>query len=547
MKADVTPRAAVHGDRRHATLSRLERGMTVAASHSVEFASRGVVLIVGDDAGVVPHAAVLSHTLKVIVCAPGTQDAPGLPRDVISIGGRVVGISGRMGAFTAQAAVSHDESADIGRFSPNPDRTFDLVLDLSRTPHFPQAVPPLGYFAPGLDTAAIDEALALLPTLVGRFGKPRYFDYAAELCTHGAKGLAGCTRCLGVCSTAAIRSAGEVISVDPYLCQGCATCALACPTGALTFKPAPRAELMAQTAQTIADARVDGVAHPVLLIRAAAVDARDDDRALPAIARWLDVPALPAFGEELWFAALAQGAAGVVLVSDESTQLASKLIAERITQAQDILVTVAARRERIALTAPQDVASKVAALAALVPSHARLSTPNPRATKRGLMLAAIDTLTSGRVSEARTLVAGATFGEVIVDRAKCTVCHACVNLCPTAALVGATEPYPMLSFVEASCVQCGLCEVGCPEDAITLQPRFVADVAARTTARLLHEDELVRCTSCGTPFMPAKLLAMNMARLQDFPGLVSAGGVERLKMCPACRQRESLTDEAGTQ
>src|SRR6266545_1630115 len=262
MKADVTARAAVHGDRCHAALSRLERGVTVAASQSIEFASRGVVLIVGDDASVVPHAAVLSRTLKVVVCAPGAQDAPGLPRGVISIGGRIVGISGRMGAFTAQAAVSRDESADMGRFSPNPDRTFDLVLDLSRAPHFPQAVPPLGYFAPGQDAAAIDDALAVMPTLVGRFGKPRYFEYAKELCTHGAKGLAGCTRCLGVCSTAAISSAGDVISVDPYLCQGCATCALACPTGALTFKPAPRAELMAQTAQTIADARDEGVAHP---------------------------------------------------------------------------------------------------------------------------------------------------------------------------------------------------------------------------------------------------------------------------------------------
>ena len=545
MKADVTARVVMHGDRRHASLSRLERNATVPASESVVFESRGTVLVVGDDAGVAPHAAVLSRTLKVIVCAPGAQDAPGLPRGVISLGGRIASISGRMGAFTAQAAVSREESADIGRCSPNPDRTFDLVLDLSRTPHFAQAVPPLGYFAPGQDAAAIDDALAILPTLVGRFGKPRYFDYTAELCTHGAKGLSGCTRCLGVCSTSAIGSAGGRISVDPYLCQGCATCTLACPTGALAFKPAPRAELMARTAQTIADARDDGIANPVLLVRAAGAGETEQDGALPAAARWLDVPALPAFGEELWFAALAQGAAGVVLVADESTQHPGEVIAEGVAEAQAILAMVGARPERIALTTADDVASKVAAVTALAPSHARVSTPNPRATKRALIVAAIDTLTSGRVAEPQPLAAGAAFGVVIVDRAKCTVCHACVNLCPTAALIATIEPHRTLSFIEASCVQCGLCEAGCPEKAITLQPRFVADAAARSTARLLHEDKLAHCTSCGMPFMPARMLATSIARMHDFPGLASAGGIERLKICPACRRRESLTAEGA--
>jgi ferredoxin len=240
----------------------------------------------------------------------------------------------------------------------------------------------------------------------------------------------------------------------------------------------------------------------------------------------------------LWFAALAQGAAGVVLVADESTQHVGDLIAERVAIAQDILAAVGARPERITLATPGDIASKVAAAA--VPSDARVSTPNPRATKRALLLAAIDTSASGPDAGPRSLGAGAPFGKVVIDRAKCTLCHACVNLCPTSALVATTEPRPGLSFIEANCVQCGLCEAGCPEKAITLRPRFVGDATARSAARLLHEDELARCTSCNTPFMSARLLASSLARMQDFPGLTSTGGVERLKMCPACRQRESL-------
>ena len=140
----------------------------------------------------------------------------------------------------------------------------------------------------------------------------------------------------------------------------------------------------------------------------------------------------------------------------------------------------------------------------------------------------------------RPLPADSPFGEVVVDRDSCTLCLACVNLCPTQALVTRAGTVPTLSLIEANCVQCGICEEGCPEKAITLQPRFEPDAARRGARRLLNEDELARCTSCGTPFIAAKLLASGLARMKDFPGLSDLGGVERLKCCPACRQRACL-------
>ena len=524
-----------------AGLTPLAPGAGVAASDAVVFESRGVALVVGDDASVAPHAATLARALKVVVCAPGVQEVAGLPRGVVAIGGRIAAITGHLGAFTARAVTGPDASADLGGFSPNADHAFDLVLDLSREPHFPQLVPPLGYFAPRADPVALAQAIAAMPALVGRFAKPRFFEFAPDLCAHGAKGKTGCTRCLDVCSAAAIRSAGDVVAVDPYLCQGCATCTLACPTGALSFRHPARGALVADTASVLEEARADGVTAPVLVVHAPALADTVRGIGLPAEARTIEVASLPAFGEELWLTALAQGAAGVLLVTDATLPSAARtLLEERLAVVRSLIDAVGARGEFVAAVTLDAVHEAVVAASTAANVATRVTAANPRALKRALVFAGLDTLAQGRIAAPAALPAGAPFGDVDVDRNACTLCHACVNLCPTSALVAERSPVPKLLFIEANCVQCGLCEVGCPEQAITLRPRIAANPVERNAARLLHEDELASCTSCGAPFIGRTLLASSLARIKDFPGLTDAGGIDRLKLCPACRQRAAM-------
>ena len=81
------------------------------------------------------------------------------------------------------------------------------------------------------------------------------------------------------------------------------------------------------------------------------------------------------------------------------------------------------------------------------------------------------------------------------------MCLSCVGACPRAALADNPER-PELRFIEANCVQCGLCATTCPEDAITLQPRlWLADGGkARAAPRVLHAAEPFACVRCGKPF-----------------------------------------------
>ena len=71
-----------------------------------------------------------------------------------------------------------------------------------------------------------------------------------------------------------------------------------------------------------------------------------------------------------------------------------------------------------------------------------------------------------RAEKVLALPAGAPFGTLLVDKARCTLCKACIGACPESALLDAPDT-PSLRFIEWNCVQCGLCANTCPEDAIT--------------------------------------------------------------------------------
>ncbi len=527
-----------------AALSPLASNASVAPD-VVVFESRGVVLVIGDGPAIATAAGALAGSMKVVALAPGFTEFNSGGASITVVGGRVVSLSGVFGAFRAQAATPGGGSADIGKFSPNADGSFDLVLDLSGKPLVSGSIAPLGYFAPQGDQAALAGALDELRRLVGRFAKPKFVDYDASLCTHGAKGLRGCTQCLSVCPAEALRSAGDLVALDTRLCQGCASCALACPTGALSFNRPSPAALRAALRRLLDAARSEGYPAPVIVVHVPAARAAIEAARLPARARTLQIDALPAFGEELWFEALALGAAGVVVVRNKNATLEEQaLLAREIAAACILLGAIGVSPLGLALVASEALAATIDAMpqrTSVMSDQGERAAAENIGAKRPSLLAALDALhaaVDGAMASVM-LAPGMLFGEVVVEHAKCTLCFACANLCPVAAFVAEPEPVPRLRFIEASCVQCGLCDVGCPEHAVTLHPRFMADAAARSEARVLHEDELFCCTECGTPFISRQLLASSLERIKGHP-VLGTEGVERLKLCPTCRQRHAM-------
>ena len=55
--------------------------------------------------------------------------------------------------------------------------------------------------------------LAEASHLVGTFDKPRFIDFHGALCAHSRSRITGCTRCLEICPTGAIASAGDHVAI----------------------------------------------------------------------------------------------------------------------------------------------------------------------------------------------------------------------------------------------------------------------------------------------------------------------------------------------
>jgi ferredoxin len=248
-------------------------------------------------------------------------------------------------------------------------------------------------------------------------------------------------------------------------------------------------------------------------------------------------------GIDLWLAAIAQGASQVwVLLTDEEAPEYQQALTEQMAVAQAVMTGLGYAGEHFKLLRHSD-ASDVKTLDAALRAPAaqtvkRAGTFAAQADKRATLDLAIDHLLAQAPQPADVVplpAAGAPFGTLVVDSAKCTLCLSCVSACPEAALADNPDK-PQLKFIEKNCVQCGLCASTCPEDAITLAPRlWLADSGkARKAPRVLAEMAPYACIKCSKPF--GTLLAIqNMVNKLAGHAAFQGAAADRLKMCGDCR------------
>jgi ferredoxin len=568
---------------------------------AVSYRSGGALLIVGPLESALDWAQQLAAQMDVSVLATATRSgALQEAREYPVWTGRNIRVSGFLGAFEVQweqenpidldlctrcgaclracpegaigfdyqvdtdkcrahracvAACGAIGAVDFGRIERARSEAFDLVLDLCAEPLIRLPHPPQGYLAPGRDPLAQARAAHALSLLVGEFEKPKFFDYKASLCAHGRNRIEGCRVCIDVCSTGAIRSAGDRVEIEPHLCMGCGGCATVCPSGAMRYAY-PRMPDLGLRLKTLLATYLDGGGRDACLLfhdeRSAPVVQRIGQRAarggrgLPARLIPFSVHRTSALGLDFLLAALAYGASQCVILShpDEPSGYVEGTRAQ-IGYAESILHALGYPGTHIQVIESGDPAAVEDRLWGLMPAaavHQRAGFNLQSEKRQTLELVFEHLLKQAPAPVAEIpLAPGAPWGAVNLDKGKCTLCMSCVGACPESALMDAPD-FPRLRFVERNCVQCGLCVKTCPEDALALVPRLLFGEAARRE-RVLNEAEPFHCVNCGKPFSTRQMVDNMTGRLASHSMFQGGGALERLRMCADCRVVDMMGDK----
>ena len=443
------------------------------------------------------------------------------------------------------AACGEVRAIDFERAERARSDRFDMVLDLSADALIKLHQPPQGYLAPGRNPLDQSLAAAQLAQLVGEFEKPRFFAYKEKICAHSRSAIVGCTACIDVCSTGAIVSEKDEhrVRVEPHLCMGCGACASVCPSGAMTYAYPRTADLGTRLKTVLQVYRDAGGTSPCLLFHNG-TDGRDllmmvgrRGKGLPARVIPLEVHHVAALGLDLMLGSMALGAGqfAILAAGSEAPEYRASL-ARVLGDASDIMTGLGYGGERFRLLEAHDVKDLETALWNMQPA-----TPVAPATfnlfneKRTTLDFAFDHLQQHASSprDELPLRPGAPYGRIEVDVKTCTLCMACVGACPSGALLDAKDA-PQLKFIERNCVQCGLCEKTCPEDAIRLMPRLLLTREAKAEV-VLNRAEPFSCVRCGKPFATRQMVDVMLGRLKSHSMFGSDEALRRLQMCGDCR------------
>ncbi len=519
--------------------------ISIEPTSLVSYQCKNNVLIIGDDQKVAHVISQLSASMAMTVLISSKEsevDLNSIPGSVSIAYGKLTSLSGYLGNFNAELTVK-GKQVNLATVYNTKLNSFDLVIDLNEKPMLHQSLLPFGYFSPQNDFE-LEEVIRTLPDMLGEFEKPKFFEYNADICAHGNSGLKACQRCINACPAEAIISIKDLIKVNPYLCQGGGTCATVCPTGAIQYVY-PRLQDTLGKIRCMLKAYYDAGGED-----AAIAFYGEEESALyeqAALKNYIpfQLEEIASIGMEVWLSVFAFGARDVVLLTHENT-------APEINETLDTQLSYAH-------AIMEGMGFESSCLRKLVIKNNEKPTANNKNEsfnvvtpgtfmalndKRSALRMAIDHLYlfAPKPNDIISLPAGAPFGEVQVNKERCTLCMACVSVCPAKALGDGTD-LPQLKFSEENCVQCGLCSSACPETALTLVSQYNFDPQLKRNQKTLHEDEPFCCTKCATPFATHAVIDNIIGKLSGHSMFQSDEAINRLKMCEDCRVIDIFSGE----
>ncbi|MFT5224662.1 MAG: ferredoxin [Polaribacter sp.] len=513
----------------------------------ISYQSSGHVIMIGDSADLA-LAQSMSLNLPISpILMSGVADES-MPANTIYLAGRRLEIDGYLGSFRVTL---NDGSGSTEVVSA------DLVVDLNKQAIINLEILPPGYLHRNIQQMGVEALSQELSEMTGTFEKPKYFHYDASICAHGVNGVQFCTQCIDACPADAIISLGEKIEVNPFLCQGGGVCATACPSGAIRYVYPSLADSGNQIRKMLNSYREQGGHQAIVVFYSGDEVEAAEQSILSSHSEMLPVRVeeLASVGMDLCLSALVYGASQVILlVNPNAPKSALEVLERQLGWVKAMLVGLEINADRISLI--DDLTDRITdninslsmtelSIGSWQIEPAIYTMPDK---KRNAIYQAIDHLyqQSTKQQEQIELPAGAPFGTATIDSKSCTLCLACVGACPGKALQdGSNREVPEVFFIESNCIQCNVCTLTCPEQAIEITPRIIFDREKRNRSRALNQDTPFACIGCGKAFAPTSVIAKMTEKLKDHYMFRGPRALDRLKMCEDCRVVDIVQDDAA--
>ncbi|MFA9518240.1 hydrogenase iron-sulfur subunit [Halopenitus sp. H-Gu1] len=440
----------------------------------------------------------------------------------------------------------------------------------------------------GFHTDADAHTVASVQRHLGGVEKPQFLDIDMDVCASGDSGQQGCTVCTDACPHDAVaRPTVDSVTFDPIACQNCGACTSGCPTGAVELRE-PSNRRIAREVEALLDPSDDdgglfsifrgdsGIDTPVVAFVCSERAARTLETYGRRAAEGADIaypPVLPVrvtctdtVGEAHLLHALAAGADGVAIVGCGGECLHSgpdpkTALAERLNVATTDLGL--GNRVEFFVPDPNEPGAFEEALsqfyvgldATPIPpgeheadGGSRDGEPYPEFNTHDWALESVRAILS-HVDPDRDVVRGLeAFGRMSVSD-DCAFTPTCTNLCPTDAIRRTDDAD--LQFAHEDCVNCGVCETGCPEVAITIEsgldlsslPERRAGVETPDDAsesdrwETVYESEMLDCANCGKSFTSVDSAAHVQSEVGHLVEGIGGEDHDIFEYCSDCRAK----------
>lgn len=360
--------------------------------------------------------------------------------------------------------------------------------------------------------------LATLKSNLGTFSYKEIITYKDDACQYHHRREKHCGKCADICPTFGVGANDNLMELvfSPIDCISCGACVGVCPTSSLTYEDLPK----------------EGLEEIIDLYKESKIFLCDLDSyenlarlnfTLPQNLTPLILPNLKMLNENDYLTML-QTSGNDLLVFNHQAPMIDFI--NNITQ------NAYQKNAILQASTPQEIeeyAQQINSFESYLYKN-RYNKPHRESFAQRLQYIIKD-----KDFGIAKSVAPVYYGNIKIDKDKCTLCLSCVGACNVNAIFAKSDDFS-LRFNPSLCTTCGYCVDSCPEkimdlnrDGLELNPDYFK-------SRELAKDEPFLCVECGKPFSTKKsidkIFTMLSASFSKDPQKLRT-----LQCCPDCKVR----------